>query len=245
VVTYIKESSVGELIGDTFRIYAKNLLPLFLICLLPMAPFEILKAIGVAAGSQALVGIAALLSAAASVFVYGAVTVAVSDICLGNPPTLKRSYSAIGRVLGKYLVAYLLIVVIIGVGFVLLILPGVLLWALLVFTLPAVVIERKGGVAALKRSVTLGKGFYWRNLGVLLLAILVVVAFAMLIFMLAIGAGVAAGGTGEEFGFSLLSSLASILVTPLGQIPLILLYYDMRVRKEFFDGSALAQEMFA
>jgi hypothetical protein len=39
-------------------------------------------------------------------------------------------------------------------------------------------------------------------------------------------------------------SLGSILAAPLLQIPLILLYYDMRVRKEFFDGAALAQEMF-
>jgi hypothetical protein len=245
VLTYVKESTVGELIGDTFRIYAKNLLPLFIICLVPLAPVELLKAAATSAQNEPLVAISVLLSLLVGIFVYGALTVAVSDICLGNPPTLKRSYSAIGRVMGKYLGTYLLLVLVVIIGTLLLVIPGIVAMVLLLFALPVTVIERKGGMAALKRSVALGKGFYWRNLGVLILAALVAAGCMIPVFVVIFVLVLVSGASAEDFGFNVILSLGNILVTPLGQIPLILLYYDMRARKEFFDGSALAQEMFA
>ena len=244
MVTFIKESALGDIIADTFRIYAANLLPLFLICFVPLAPFELMLEIAASTGTEALAVIANLLSLVASMFVYGAVTVAVSDICLGNRPTVKRSYAAIGRVFGRYIGAYLLLLLIVMVGFVLLIVPGFIAAVLLMFALPAVVIERKGAIASLKRSMFLGKGFYWRNFGIsLLVGIIAVIAMTLIVAVIVVVLLVI--GVEDEFLFNLLMAITGIFVTPLFQIPLVLLYYDMRVRKEFFDGSALAQEMFA
>jgi hypothetical protein len=246
VITFVKELTIREIIADTLYIYGKHFPLLFLICLVPFGPFEILESIGISTqNSWLLVMSNVLYLFAGGVFAYGAMTVAVSDICLGNRPSLKRSYSAIGRVPWKYLGAYLLMTVIVGAGLYLLILPGILVGALLVFTLPAVIIERKGSIAALKRSLALGKGFYWHNLGVLTLATLITLVVAFVASTVIYIAAVLAGARAEDFATSLLMSLGSILAAPLLQIPLILLYYDMRVRKEFFDGAALAQEMFA
>lgn len=245
MVGFIKESTVGEIIGDSFRIYARNIWPLFLVCLIPSAPFDLMTAAGNAGGAMPLVIVGNLGSLAASAFVYGAVTVAVSDICLGNPPSVKRSYAALGRVLGRYLGTYGLTMLIFLLGLVLLVVPGLVASVLLMFTLPVAVIERKRPVAAVKRSMALGKEFYWRNFGVLILALLVATAFGFLLFGIAAIAGLVIGTDPQGFLFNLLFVLAGVLATPLLQIPLVLLYYDMRVRKEYFDGAALSQEMFA
>lgn len=245
MVGFVKESTVGEIIGDTFRLYFRNLLPLFLISLVPALPFDLLVAIGTSTQNVGLTVVGQALALAADVFVYGAITVAVSDICVGNRPTLKRSFSAIGRVLGRYLGTYALTMLIFLIGLALLVVPGLVAAVLLMFTLPVAVIERKRPIAAITRSIALGKGFYWRNFGVQMLALLVAIAaFGLLIAVVAMAA-VVLGVEPEGFGFSLLMSVASDFATPLMQIPLVLLYYDMRVRKEFFDGAALSQEMFA
>lgn len=244
MVTFVKEFTFGEIIADTFRIYSGNLLPLFLICFVPLAPFQLILEIAVSAESPSLAVIANLLSLVASMFVYGAVTIAVSDICLGNRPTVKRSYAAIGRVIGRYIGAYLLLMLTVMVGFVLLIVPGVVAAVLLMFALPAVAIERKRAFASLKRSVFLGKGFYWRNFGIsLLVSLIAVIAMTLIVTVIVVVLLII--GSEDEFLFNIVMAITGIFVTPLFQIPLVLLYYDMRVRKEFFDGSALAQEMFA
>jgi hypothetical protein len=245
VATFVREYTVGAIVGDTFRIYGRNLPTLFLICLLPMGPFELLKAIGNTAHDQTLIIVATLLSLAAGIFVYGANTIAVSDICVGNPPSLKRSYQAIGRVIGKYIGTYALLMLLVLLGFMLLGIPGIIAILLYLFALPVAAIERMGPRAAMKRSRELGKGFYWRNFGVLLVATLMAGLFMLAVFMLTAILGVAMDLDDGDLGLNVLLALSGIFTTPILQIPLILLYYDMRVRKEYFDQSALSQEMFA
>jgi hypothetical protein len=244
VATFVKEYTAGALIGDTFRIYGRNLPTLFLICLVPMGPFELLKAIGTSQRDETLVIVATLLSLAASIFVYGANTIAVSDICLGNRPSFKRSYQAIGRVFGRYAGTYFLVILAMGFGLVLFVVPGIIATLFYLFALPVAAIERKGPRDSMKRSRVLGKGSYWRNLGVLLLASLTAGIFMVAIFMVLGVLALALDIDPEDLGFNVLFAMSGILVTPLLQIPLILLYYDMRVRKEYFDQSALSQEMF-
>jgi hypothetical protein len=245
MVDYVKESTVGELIGDTFRLYGRNLLPLFLICLIPVLPFDFLVAVGVSSQNAPLTIVAQLLSAAGDAFVYGAITFAVSDICLGNRPSVRRSYAAIGRVLGRYLGTYFLVMLAFCVAVLMLVIPALVVSVLFMFALPVTIIERRRPIASIKRSIALGKGSYWRNFGVLMLALLVSVGVLVLLLVVFGVLAVLAGLDPEGFAFSLIGSIVVDFVNPLIQIPLVLLYYDMRVRKEFFDSAALSQEMFA
>lgn len=245
MVDFVKESTVGEIIGDSFRLYARHLLPLFMICLVPILPFDILLAVASTTGNLPFHVVAQILMFAAGAFVYGAITVAVSDVCLGNRPSLKRSYAAIGRVFGRYLGTYALSMIAFGVGLMLFVIPGLVVSVLLMFALPVAVIERKRTIASFKRSMALGKGFYWRNFGVLMLALLIAIGILILLIALFSVLAVLLGLEPEGFAFSLLTSVITDFTTPLLQIPLVLLYYDMRVRKEFFDSAALSQEMFA
>jgi len=100
---------------------------------------------------------------------------------------------------------------------------------------------RLSGRAALRRSRELGKGYYLRNLGVLW-----VVMFVMLLAAMVLGAIV--GLTGYLAGvdpkvLDFLSGLAGLLVAPPVPIFMVLLYYDMRVRKEGYGAAQLADDL--
>jgi len=240
---YISERTAGQIIGDSIRLYLKNLPTVFAIYVLPLLPFIFLSAAALSEGEIELNLISTLIEAVVSIFTLGAVTIAVSDICLGNKASLLRSYGALFRVFWSYLGVYFLYLLATLLGLLLLIIPGIAAMLLLVFCLPAAIIERRGPIESFKRSIDLGKGYYWRNFGVLLLAMLV--GFVVMVAIgLVFGVTLALlGADPEGFAFNFVVGVLTSLATPLFQIPAILLYYDMRARKEHFDGSALAQEL--
>lgn len=106
---------------------------------------------------------------------------------------------------------------------------------------PALMMERAPVFAALGRSWRLTQGFFWRNLGVLLVAGMVAGALSGLV-SLPISLVV---GTFSTMGIdqlwveltisTMLSSLVTALVTPFLAAITALLYVDIRMRKEALD----------
>ena len=112
--------------------------------------------------------------------------------------------------------------------------------------LPVLLLEGVKGVSALGRSHSLVAGRWWRTLGLLFLAWLLV------LFVSGVVAGLLAGVTyavGEEnsvtaVGLNFLANLGgSVITTPFLATVAVVLYFDLRVRKEAFDLQVLAQEM--
>ena len=112
----------------------------------------------------------------------------------------------------------------------------------------AVVLEGKGPIAGLGRSWNLVRGSWWRVLGITLLVGIIAI-FAGFVIALPVGVIVglalwAAGAEGAVWTLigSLPGAVATVLVTPFAYIAGVLLYFDLRVRKEGFDLDALAAE---
>lgn len=83
----------------------------------------------------------------------------------------------------KYLGATILSGIAVGVGFVLLIIPGIIA-ALMIFFVKFIVIEHNmGPLDAIKESIRIGKGHRWTLLGLLLVAIVINVVAAMLLLV--------------------------------------------------------------
>ncbi len=243
MANYITERTAGQILSDSIRLYFRHLPAIFLIYLLPMLPILLLEADAAGRGDETGELIFGALDTVVSSFTLGAVAFAISDICLGNRPSVVRSYGALFRMFWPYLGAYLIYTVATIAGLALLIVPGFYVMVALLFCLPAVIIERRGAIEACKRSYTLGKGFHWRNLGIVLL-ILLVVLLVMLAIGVLLGMAIAiAGGNDDGFVANLIIVVLASLSAPLFQVAAILLYYDMRARKEHFDGAALAQEL--
>ncbi len=119
-------------------------------------------------------------------------------------------------------------------------------WVMLSMSAPAVVLERQGPARSLSRSWRLVRSSFWRVLGILLLTVLIV-AVAGSILQLPFGFVSGLTGGFPEFAQALQPSLAGRIVSAIGSIvagtvtvPIsagvtVLLYVDLRMRREGLD----------
>ncbi|MEP6781463.1 MAG: hypothetical protein ABJC26_16315, partial [Gemmatimonadaceae bacterium] len=104
------------------------------------------------------------------------------------------------------------------------------------FAVPSVIVlENKGPFAALSRSSTLSDGHKWNILGTLLLVFVIFIVLSMGVNLLA-----AAGGT---IMVLLLSSLVSVIISPIIHLVYMVLYYDKRIRVEGFDVEHMSRSL--
>jgi Membrane domain of glycerophosphoryl diester phosphodiesterase len=124
----------------------------------------------------------------------------------------------------------------------------ILLVIRLSLTLPAVVLERISPVDAIKRSWRLTSGSFWRLFGILILTgIIVAVASSVLSVPFSLLAGFIGGGSVGLFGAATTTSAAALTISAIGTIlaatvtrPIsagvsVLLYVDLRMRREGLD----------
>jgi Membrane domain of glycerophosphoryl diester phosphodiesterase len=115
-------------------------------------------------------------------------------------------------------------------------------------TLPVVVLERLSPVAAIKRSWQLSHGSFWRLFGILLLTwIIVFVAAAVLTIPFTLVGGLVGGGSGSLLTTAATTSVTALIIGAIGTIlaatvtrPIsagvnVLLYVDLRMRREGLD----------
>jgi hypothetical protein len=242
--------TTGGLLDRAFRLYGANFSLILGITAAAYVPLYgvmlLMKAGGVGSPGR---GIAALVSEAVFIILWaglalpiatGAGTYAISERYLGNDVTIGQALSRVLKSLWTLSVAQLAAALWVFIGFVLLVVPGIL-WSLSYsLVVPAVLIEDQKAAAGLRRSWELVKG----NRGKVF-AVLVVVS--ALQWLLGFGVGnlsklvLDVESSSGSFLRSALKDVTTIFLTPLGIIADILLYYDFRIRKEGFDLEMLSR----
>jgi hypothetical protein len=161
-----------------------------------------------------------------------ALTHAVGETYLGHPTSIGRSFRAALRLIlpltGTMLLVYLGIIA----GFVLLIIPGIYLSLAWILTSPIVILENQYGLSAIRRSRELMRGNMGRAAGVLILGWIVVAVLSGIlgiVFKLVPVLGPIGQGFAQAVGVAYSS------------VVLVLLYFDIRCRKEAFDLEHLAR----
>ena len=126
------------------------------------------------------------------------------------------------------LVAGILVALIVVAGFVLLIIPGIILAVWLLFTQYIVVLEGKRGPDALKASVAYVKGNWWAVFVRLILMVLLVIAASIVIgFVLSIVLGIT--GFGMHTGLkNAVGALMGAVLTPFANVYMYLMYADLK-----------------
>jgi hypothetical protein len=256
--TILRPMSTGELLDRTFTLYRKHFLLFVGIVALPnLAHLAVQLGVivfnpAVAPGrfdwsrvaSQFLWGAASLgvylLALAAS---QAATVVAVSGVHLDKPVSVTASFEAIKRRIPQLLWIMVAVGIGIFVGFLLLIVPAILLTLRWSLTIPVAVLENAGFRVATRRSAELTKGnrgrifLVYLLFGVLMYAISAiweVPLFAFVVSTLRSGHLTALPAWFRIYAASG-SFLTQCLVGPLVTIATALIYYDERVRKEGFD----------
>jgi hypothetical protein len=175
---------------------------------------------------------------AASVF-------AVSDLYLGGTAGLRASYRRVGTKALRVLLIFILLGLVVGVGFVLLIIPGIILGIFLgcraTLAVPISMLENTNPVRSIERSIQLTKG---HGLEIFVILLMVVVLNYVVILLLQapfLYLAIVAAKAQQVLPFftqvlmSLASFVSGVLVGPIATIALSLMYYNLRVRKEAFD----------
>jgi len=164
----------------------------------------------------------------------GAVTRGGAAATLGREVDVKASYSyAFSRIWGLIGLA-LLIGLVVGVGFILFIIPGIIFLVFLSVSVAGFIIERLGAVDSMKRSWRLVGGHWWHTFGVIIVA--------------AILAGIVNGiltaiGGSSFLGSWIFSSIAQIITAPWVALVYVLLYIDLRARHEGLSSAQLGTEL--
>jgi hypothetical protein len=239
---YLREQSARQLLGGAIGLYRQHFLLLFLIYLVPTLPFNVwsnylFETTGV------VLNLAYYVSLPFELVPALAIAVAISDICLGNTPSVRRSYARVWRCLVKALLTWLLFFAGIAISFMLFIVPGLIFYAVFMLVFVVTVVEQRGPIDSFARSRKLGKGFYLRNLGIVMLLVVMMFLLMMVAFLLGWGLIELVPALGSAWPVSIAESLLVALLVPLVYVGTVLIYYDMRVRKEAYDNTALTEDL--
>jgi hypothetical protein len=222
---------VFERIFEIYRDQFTLLIPAALILFLPVA---ILNGL-VLAGGGALAALATTAIALIATFWYqGMVVEAVVDILDGRRDhTIGSLFSSVSPVIWTLIGAGLLATIIIVIGFILIIVPGLIALTFLAVVAPAVVIDRASATGALSRSRELVRDNAWRVFGV------IVVLFLLTALISGILNAIGGSASDDSFvGFALADLVGRMLLSPLSAIAATVMYVELRRVK----GEPLAQD---
>jgi hypothetical protein len=172
-------------------------------------------------------------------------TVALATVAascyMGRPITPGRAWRATMRrfwaVLGLGLLRFLLV----GLGLFLFLVPGIFLYIRLLVAPVVLVVEGAGPVSALERSWRLTGGQWWRTCGAQVLkGVTVLFGYALIETPMLILSVVA--GPGWLF-LAIGASLTQLLIAPFLVAVTVVIYFDLRIRKEGFDLAVTAQRL--
>ena len=164
----------------------------------------------------------------------GAITREAAGVFIGKPITVGAAYSfGLARVWSILLVS-ILVGLIVGLGFVLLIIPGFIFLTWLAVSMPALVIEDRRGTKALSRSWELVRGRSWPVFGTIVVAA-IITGIVNAIITAPFGHNWFVGG--------LLAGIATTVTAPFTALVGVLLYLDLRVRKERLDEVTLRSDL--
>lgn len=180
--------------------------------------------------------------------VVATTTQAISGVYLGSKPTILGSYKAILPKLPMFILLMISVGIMESAGFMLCCVPGIALAILFAFVPQVFIIEGRSFGDSIRRSWDLAKAEWVRVfvVGLITLLLLYTVQFAItlpaqLLMPLVVKSGSAAGWYSTLM--AVLQGLGQALVMPIQVIAFVLLYYDIRVRREGFDIEMLAQSM--
>ncbi|MDP9329678.1 MAG: glycerophosphoryl diester phosphodiesterase membrane domain-containing protein [Actinomycetota bacterium] len=159
---------------------------------------------------------------------------AAAQTTVGDPVDVSESYRFGFAHFGSVLLASILVGIVVAVGFVLLIVPGVIFLTMLAVTIPVVVIERKGVTDAMSRSWALAKGNFWHVLGTVVVAAIITSV---------VGGAIGAIGGNNWFLAWIFGSIGQIIAAPFSAMVTVLLYLDLRTRSESLTVDALRMEL--
>ena len=235
--TISAQFGVGSVLSRSFATLFKNPLVFFGLTLIATLPPHLVQ-LAVPAGpleELALPSIvAAVLSMICSFVVQGAIAYAVYQELRGRKAGFGSALSSGLARVGWLILAAFLVSLGIGIGLVLLVIPGLILMCLWSVTIQACVVEKLGPLASMGRSAQLTKGYRLPIFGLLLIVGVANYAFTMLAGYL----GMTLFST--PVAFALIGGILAMLPSAFNNVMSAIIYSDLRAVKEGVTLDSLA-----
>jgi hypothetical protein len=256
----LRQMGIGELIDGSIKLYRRDWLALMGIAAFVLVPVSLVEAwvmqsiqtlgtstqaeYDAAAVEVLVVGLIffAIQALIVQPFLVAAITRAAADAYLGERVSIGRTYRFALSRLPAILWITILTSVLTLIAFILLIIPGIFVAIRLTLAPPVLVVEDVRGTKALSRSWRLTSGHFWRVFGTLILSGLIASIGTLVITIPTEFIAASLGPAGAPLS-ALGTVVATVLVTPFTMLIVVLLYFDLRVRKEGFDIEVMAQEL--
>jgi hypothetical protein len=229
----IRPRSVTEIVDAAFQLYRRSPTEYMTVAALPYVPYLGLQLLVVGPQTatpgfilrSGVVGVVGLFVK----FLIGAPLIwLASEQYLGRPATALMAFNAVYRRWPRIALALLMQAIMVGIGFLLLIVPGVYLTAQ-TFGVESVMVIEGGGVGrAFTRSELLSKDLKMHILGATFLT-------AIIYFVLAFAITGPALLFRNQLLTEILQAVTIIAVFPIVPITTTIVYYDTRIRREGFD----------
>jgi hypothetical protein len=246
--------SIGEILSTAFQLYRRHWRTLLAIAAVVVVPLTLLQYLFgdlvrtqgettrngvVVETARWSVGIAGLLAALAAILMYlvltGAITRAVAAEVAGEDPSVEQSYRFGFHRLGSVLLVSVLVGLATIGGLILFIIPGIYIGIRLCVSIEALVVEGRRGTEAMGRSWGLVGGHWWHAFGALVVAGLLTGIVNAVI--------TAPFGSTGWFVQGVVAAVATVITLPYGVLVGVLLYLDLRARKENLNMEQLRTDL--
>ena len=233
---------IGEILSTALQLYRRHWRTLLTIAAVVVVPITLLHYLlgdlvrtqgettrnGVVETATWSVGIAGLVAALAGILMYlvltGAITRAVAAEVAGQDPSVEQSYRFGFHRLGSVLLVSVLVGLATIGGLILFIIPGIYIGIRLCVSIEALVVEGRRGTEAMGRSWGLVGGHWWHAFGT-------VVVGGLLTGIVNAVITAPFNSTGW-FVQAIAAAVATVITMPYGVLVGVLLYLDLRARKE-------------
>jgi len=211
---------VFERIFEIYRDQFTLLIPAAVVIFVPVA---VVNGIILNSGGLLLALIAAAIGVIATYWYQGMVVEAARDILDGRrDQTVGSLIGAAGPVVAPLIGAGFLAGIAIAIGFVLLIVPGLILLTIWAVIVPVIVIERTGVFDAFGRSRQLVRGSGWQVFGV------IVVLFLVTLVVRAVIQAIIGGITDSFVGYSIGDLIVNLLMVPLTALAASVMFFELK-----------------
>lgn len=238
----LRALSFSELLDQGFQLLRNHfrlLMGIGLILYLPLGLLSALAQTAVGSGTPTVAVLVGILLSALAVLliqpvVIATITFALGEVYLGRNVTVGAALRNTAGLLMPVMGTFLLYSVVVIIGLILLIVPGIYLMLILMLVTQIVVLERRFGISALKRSRELMRGNLARGFGI---------TFTSFLLMMVVQTGVGLVLSGVPFVAPLATAVVQAAGFAFYSAVGVLLYFDIRCRKEAFDLEFLARSV--
>jgi hypothetical protein len=224
----------GRVFERIFSFYGSQFTLLIPAALVLFIPIALINGLLLSTGGVLVALLSAALSLIATFWYQGMVVEATRDILDGRRDhTIGSLFSSASPFIAPLIGVGILAGIAIGIGLVLLIIPGLFLLTIWAVIVPVIVIERVGVFDSFGRSRALVRGSGWQVFGV------IVVIFLVSFIVRAIIGAIVGGISDDSFaGYALVDLIVNVLLVPLSALAATVMYFELRRVK----GDALPEE---